>query len=191
MLALSSALYLLMLLASQVTAFTFNISVPFLPQTLSAAQLLPNFTGAIATCAANCSNVQTELSGCQDDASCLCATQLVSDLRNCEQCMYEALIAANAPLPDPKAGSTPVLVGESLIFFTLVFREPNQWICHLGYQAACAAFNITLNTTQVALVLPTNWDGPFGLGLDLVGTVFTVGAGFILGTSSLLLLSNL
>ncbi|KAJ4500651.1 hypothetical protein C8R41DRAFT_810463 [Lentinula lateritia] len=170
MLALSSASYLLMLLASQVTAFTFNVSVPFPPQTLSAAQLLPNFTGAIANCAANCSNVQTELSGCQDDASCLCATQLVSDLRNCEQCMYESLIAANAPLPDPKAGSTPVLV---------------------GYQAACAAFNITLNTTQVALALPTDWDGPFGLGLNIVGTVFTVGAGFILGTSSLLLLSNL
>ncbi|KAJ3991988.1 hypothetical protein F5050DRAFT_1811942 [Lentinula boryana] len=168
-----SCVSLLILLASQATAFNFNVS--FGTQNLNATDILPtSLTGLIAPCAstsATCDNVQSELSACQNDAACLCANQLVADLRNCEQCMYETLINANAPLPDDnKAGSTPILA---------------------GYQAACAAFNITLATTQVALTLPLNWDGPFGLGLNTVGTVFTVGAAFILGMSSLLLLSNL
>ncbi|KAJ4481075.1 hypothetical protein J3R30DRAFT_3463983 [Lentinula aciculospora] len=170
MLAFTSAFSLLFLLASQATAFTFNVS--FGTQSLTASQILPNLTGVIAPCAsttATCSNVQSELSACQDDATCLCEAQLVADLRNCEQCMYETVINANAPAPD-MAGSTPILA---------------------GYQAACAAFNITLNATQIALTLPANWDGPFGLGLNIVGTVFTVGAGSVLGISSLLLLSNL
>ncbi|KAJ3838104.1 hypothetical protein F5878DRAFT_661487 [Lentinula raphanica] len=163
---------LLIVLASQASAFTFNVS--FGTQNLSATDLLPtSFPGPIAACASNCTNVQSEFTACQNNATCLCSnTQLVADFRNCEQCMYQGLINANAPLPDPKAGSTPILSGKCLI-------------------SACGAFNITLNTTQVALTLPAGWDGPFGLGLDIGGTVVTVGAAFILGMSSLLLLSNL
>jgi len=84
--------------------------------------------------------------------------------------MYTALITANKPLPDLRAGSTPMLQ---------------------AYQAACGAFNFTVTTAQVALTLPANWDGPFGQGLNLAGTVVSVGAAFILGMGSLFLLSNL
>ncbi|KAF5392096.1 hypothetical protein D9757_003353 [Collybiopsis confluens] len=163
---------LLCLLASQVSAFTFNVT--FGTQSLSATQLLPaanEFVGSLAGCNANCSAAQTQLASCNDDASCLCnTTQTVKSLRDCEQCMYQSLIRDNKPLPDPKAGSTPILV---------------------GYQTACTAFNFTLAPAQVSLTLPSTWDGPFGLGLGTAGTVVTVAAGFFISTSGILILSNL
>jgi hypothetical protein len=172
MLAFAPTLSLLLLLASQVSAFNFNIS--FGTGTLNGSELLPtSYNGAIATCSSNCSIVQNELVACQNDATCLCTnTTLVAELRNCEQCMYQSLIEANAPMPpesDQKAGSTPMLV---------------------GYQTACSAFNFTLNATQVSLTLPANWDGPFGLGLNTGGTVVSVIFAFIIGMSSLVILSN-
>lgn len=77
------------------------------------------------------------------------------------------------------------VLGLSFVFYS------GSHLC-IGYAAACAAFNYTnITTAFVALHLAPGWDGPFGLGLNLVGTVFSVGAAFILGMSSLLLLSNL
>jgi len=168
MFAFTPAVSVLLLLASQVSAFTFNVT--FGTQNLAAADVLPSITGVLGSCNSDCNPVQSALAACNDDASCLCASPLVKQFLACEQCMYETLINQNVHSPDPKAGSTPMLQ---------------------GYSAACAAFNITLNATQTALVLPTNWDGPFGLGLNTVGTVFTVGAAVFLGVSSLLILSNL
>ncbi|KIK54596.1 hypothetical protein GYMLUDRAFT_264499 [Collybiopsis luxurians FD-317 M1] len=160
------------LLASQVSAFTFNVSFGTPAEPLTADKLLPTaFPKPIDGCQSNCSSTQTALAACNNDAGCLCAGPLVAQLLNCEQCMFQSLINANAPLPDPKAGSTPMLA---------------------GYQTACAAFNITnVTKADISLVLPSTWDGPFGQGLNTVETVISVGAAFILGMSSLLIVSNL
>ena len=48
--------------------------------------------------------------------------------------------------------------------------------------AACnLALNTTLDTTNATLAVPPTWDGSFGQGLDIGGTVVTVIAGTILG----------
>jgi len=173
MLAFAPALSLLFLLASQVSAFTFNVT--FGTDNLAPDATFPDPTilngPVLSTCASNCSAVNQTLASCDNNATCLCAESLVTLYVACEQCMYNAVIKANVPAPDDKAGSTPMLQ---------------------AYSAACAAFDYTnITTAFVALHLAPNWDGPFGLGLNLVGTVFSVGAAFILAMSSLLLLSNL
>ena len=51
-----------------------------------------------------------------------------------------------------------------------------------AYMAACnLALNTTLDTTNATLAVPPTWDGSFGQGLDIGGTVVTVIAGTILG----------
>ncbi len=57
-----------------------------------------------------------------------------------------------------------------------------------AYAAACAAANITV---KAALTLPENWDGPAGMHLSVVGTVFTVMAATGMGVGAMWMLSNL
>ncbi|PBK71817.1 hypothetical protein ARMSODRAFT_954610 [Armillaria solidipes] len=178
-----SILFLSLFLAGRVFAFSFNVTVTPALAALPPSELL-NFTipdacqslcsdagSVIATCTSSAQAATPSPDGTPDPASgCLCADSTVSALLSCEQCIYTAQIAANVPRNDPRAGSQPLLA---------------------AYSAACAAANITLLAPQTALTLPENWDGPAGLHLSVVGTVFTVMAATGMGIGAMWILSNL
>lgn len=85
--------------------------------------------------------------------------------------MFNDLIAKFAQTSDPRAGSATALT---------------------AYGAAClAAVNITIPPQFIALQVPSNWDGPYGVSLSELSTAFTVAAGVLLGGSVILLLSNM
>ncbi|KAK1232164.1 hypothetical protein PQX77_004712 [Marasmius sp. AFHP31] len=138
-----------------------------------------NFTGVIKPCETNCIEIKNTLAGTNGDAKQLCTNTTVKRLQECEQCMFTQLIAANKPMPDVRAGSTPVL-GSYLASCEerkmTEEKEPNN-----GFAAA----------TAFALALPDNWDGPTGIFIPTVGLVLGVGTGAFLGVSSILLLSNM
>ncbi|KAL0072692.1 hypothetical protein AAF712_000455 [Marasmius tenuissimus] len=99
--------------------------------------------------------------------------------RNASSACLNKLIAANKPMPDVRAGSTPILG---------------------GYLASCTERNLTeeikpnngfAKATDFALALPPNWDGPTGIFVPTVGLVLGVGTGTFLAVSSILLLSNM
>jgi hypothetical protein len=157
---------------------TFNVSLGQPPknQTFFFNQLLDlSYTGAISQCAQNCTATQSILSQTQGDPVQLCNNQTVKAFMACEQCMFNGIIAANKPMPDPRAGSTPVIQ---------------------GYLASCKErANVTElmfdTTVALKLALPPTWDGPTGIFVPNIGLVFTVGAGVFLGTSAIVLLSNM
>ncbi|KZT18253.1 hypothetical protein NEOLEDRAFT_1125590 [Neolentinus lepideus HHB14362 ss-1] len=128
-------------------------------------------TALMNECSTQCAPAMTAIQNCGTSDSCLCNGTTVPLITTCEQCMFNQLITDNRPMPDPRAGSTSALT---------------------AYAAAClASVNVTVPKTSITLTLPSNWDGPVGVGLNLAGTVVTVAAGFGLGMGSLLLLSNM
>ncbi|KAK0200956.1 hypothetical protein DFS33DRAFT_1356124 [Desarmillaria ectypa] len=173
-------------LAGRVFAFSFNVTVTPALATLPPSELLNfSFTGAIDSCQSFCNDASTAIANCTasaqaatpapdptpDPASdCLCANNTVVALVACEQCIYTAQIAANVRPNDPRAGSKPLLT---------------------AYSASCAAANINLTAPQTALTLPANWDGPSGIHLSVVGTIFAVMVATGLGSSAMWILSNL
>ncbi|KAK0463179.1 uncharacterized protein EV420DRAFT_1523167 [Desarmillaria tabescens] len=180
------SILLSLFLAGRVFAFSFNVTVTPALATLPPSELLNfSFTGAIDSCQSLCNDASTAISNCTvsaqaattapdptpDPASdCLCSNTTVLALLTCEQCIYTAQIAANVRPNDPRAGSQPLLA---------------------AYSASCAAAKINLTAPQTALTLPANWDGPAGIHLSAVGTVFTVMAATGLGVGAMWLLSNL
>ncbi|TFK69819.1 hypothetical protein BDN72DRAFT_796211 [Pluteus cervinus] len=121
-------------------------------------------------CSANCTDTTSRIQACNGDATCLCRADTVAALQSCEQCMFTELVLTNKPMPDFRAGSTPVLS---------------------AYSTACGSANITLQATQVALALPPTWDGPFVAVLPFPVAIVTVIIGGGLGVSAILLLSNM
>ncbi|THU97880.1 hypothetical protein K435DRAFT_661956, partial [Dendrothele bispora CBS 962.96] len=146
----------------------FNVSLG--TDTLFAEKLLPDtYPAPIDRCNSTCGFVQNTLKGANNNTNVICANQTANDLIACEQCMFQALVDTNQRMPDPRAGSNPVLT---------------------GYGAACTLFNFTLaNATKLAIA--NNWDGPFGMFVPTGGLVVTVGVGAILGVSSIVLLSSM
>ena len=105
--------------------------------------------------------------------------------------MLTELINKNEPMPDPRAGSTPALAGKHPSFYTW-WSDYLKAFFHVAYSAAClASQNITIPPTAIALTLPATWDGPLDIVMGLPGTIFTVIVGAFLGSSAILLLSNM
>jgi hypothetical protein len=87
-------------------------------------------------------------------------------------------------MPEPLAGSTPVLAGAS------AHCEPQIAPSHFILAAYVAACNMT-PPPVMALTLPPNWLGPRDIVLNMGETVVVVGIGGLLGVSALFLLSNI
>ncbi|KAK0189717.1 hypothetical protein F5146DRAFT_1052230 [Armillaria mellea] len=181
-----SILFLSLFLAGRVFAFSFNVTVTSALAALPPSQLFNfSFPSTISSCQSTCDNANSVMASCTSSAQaatpspdgtpdpasgCLCADTTVAALLSCEQCIYTAQIAANVPRSDPRAGSQPLLA---------------------AYSGACTAAGIVLTAPQTALALPANWDGPAGLHLSVVGTVFTVMAATGMGVGAMWILSNL
>ncbi|KAL0952304.1 hypothetical protein HGRIS_006592 [Hohenbuehelia grisea] len=107
---------LFFLLASRALAFTLSVG----KVDLAVADILAIPDSPVKqACAAQCTQADQALRACNDDASCLCGPNTVSPLQACEQCMFTELIRTNKPLPDFRAGSTPVLAGMHSRFVVL------------------------------------------------------------------------
>lgn len=106
--------------------------------------------------------------------------------------MFTQLINTNQKMPDPRAGSTPLISGTSPPNPHLEPRTLTSKRSYTAYSAAClASQNVTLPVQSLKLALPASWDGPFDVVMGLPGTIVTVIVGAGLGMSAILLLSNM
>ncbi|KAG7091032.1 hypothetical protein E1B28_010093 [Marasmius oreades] len=174
---LSVALALLYTFTTQVSAQAppqapdmFNVSLG--TQKFFYNQLLDfSFSGPISSCTDNCASVKSILAGTNGDAQQLCKNETVQSLLECEQCMFTALIKNNKPMPDLRAGSTPLLQ---------------------SYATSCTErAKVTFPPKNISLAVPPTFDGPMDIFVPTVGLVFTVGTATFLATSSIILLSNM
>ncbi|KAJ7636018.1 hypothetical protein DFH06DRAFT_1139093 [Mycena polygramma] len=128
-------------------------------------------TPLIASCDAKCTTARTAIAACAvDDIACFCSNSTTGPLQDCEECVFLAVIAANKPAPEPRAGSNVALT---------------------GWTTNCAAANITV-TPAIGLAVPTDsWDGPFvAVFPTAVGWVIAVTGG-VLGSSLIYMLCNM
>jgi len=108
-----------------------------------------------ANCQSSCSPATQAITTCTDsNDACLCNNATVTAITACEQCYFNDLIKRNVAMSDPTKNPSPALA---------------------AYSAAClSSLNQTIPATEIAIALPANWDGPFGLGLGMPATIFTV-----------------
>jgi len=74
---------------------------------------LPNVL-AVTTCSNNCSSMISTITNCannNDTAPCYCNQSLQTAMVDCEQCMFNALVAENVKAPSAIVGSNPALAG--------------------------------------------------------------------------------
>ncbi|KAJ7070636.1 hypothetical protein C8F01DRAFT_1244355 [Mycena amicta] len=129
------------------------------------------FTPVIASCQTSCATAKTTIDACTNatDAACFCANTTTIPLEACEQCIFTAIVDANVPPPDVRAGSNQILS---------------------GWTSNCAAAKIPV-APAFALALPASWDGPFvAVFPTAIGWVIAVTGG-CLGVSLIYMLSNM
>ncbi|KIK39811.1 hypothetical protein CY34DRAFT_807817 [Suillus luteus UH-Slu-Lm8-n1] len=158
-----------LLLAGQ--ALSLSITVGGSVGTVDATQFL-NVTDAylLTDCQTQCSNANAQITTCAANDSCLCASDTITAITSCEQCMFTDLIAKSTTSADPRAGSTAALT---------------------AYASACSTAGFTVPSSLVALSVPSNWDGPLGVSLGKVSTILVVAITAVLGSGSIFLLSNM
>ncbi|KAH8822769.1 hypothetical protein DL96DRAFT_1559595 [Flagelloscypha sp. PMI_526] len=177
MFARVAALFLFVALAGRVLAQTaapanssFILTVGKVNITTAQILAINPVPSALTSCKAPCDEASGKFSSCGNDASCICANTTADSLQKCEQCMFTFQIQNNLPNTDFRIGSTPVLGA-------------------LG--ASCAAANMTVNKTLLALALPPTWDGPTGIVLGTPLTVVGVITAFTLAMGAIITLSSL
>ncbi|OJT01576.1 hypothetical protein TRAPUB_7972 [Trametes pubescens] len=163
------------LCASQVFALGVNITGL---TTLSATDFLAPADASLASCsnpapnAGPCTLALANVTACGTDDGCLCNNATVLSIVACEECMFTQLVNDNRRPSDPRAGQTSAIA---------------------AYGAACTVANHTIALTkdEIALTVPSNWDGPFGQGLTTLGTVVTVAAGAFIGVGMITVVNTM
>ncbi|KAJ7460559.1 hypothetical protein FB451DRAFT_1269486 [Mycena latifolia] len=147
-------------------ALAFNVTIN---KSLFQANEILNFTfnSVISTCQTQCQQTQSIIAACgADDLTCFCAPATTGPLQTCEQCIFTALVDANKPPPDVRAGSNQILS---------------------GWNTNC---NGTI-ATPLAVTLPPSWDGPFVAVFSVPVASVIATAGGILGISLIYMLCNM
>ena len=104
--------------------------------------------------------------------------------------MYTELIKKNEKMPDPRAGSTPVLSGMCPHILVQVHGVTNCRV--LAYSAAClASVNVTIPPEAIALTVPADWDGPNGTKMGLPAAVLTVITTALIGIGGIWIVSSM
>jgi len=139
---------------------------------ISAIQIIDIPAGQLKTdCQTACAPAFSAIQACGEDDNCLCEKETAVAIRDCQQCMYIELIKKNEKMPDPRAGSTPVLT---------------------AYAAAClASANVTVPPQLTALAVPVDWDGPNGMSMGLPAAVLTVITTGLIGVGAIWTLSSM
>ncbi|KAL5522946.1 hypothetical protein ACEPAF_1213 [Sanghuangporus sanghuang] len=156
-------------LAGRVAAL--QIALGGMTGNLTARQLLQVPSGPyLDQCTSNCSTVNSTIQACSDtDDNCVCTDDVAAGLVQCEQCMFNFLVAQNERAPDPRIGSNPSLV---------------------AYSAACNT-SVGKLFPQAALTIAPTWDGPTDIILNTPATVVVVGFGSVLAGAAIMMLSNI
>ncbi|TCD69006.1 hypothetical protein EIP91_009228 [Steccherinum ochraceum] len=125
---------------------------------VSANQFLDVSDQTVKTnCQDSCAPANTAINACTDD-TCLCDTATLTAITACQQCMFNDLIHRFATSDDPRVGSSPALA---------------------AYTTAC---NLSATTAkEFVLAPPSDWNGPFGQGLNTAATAFGVALALFLG----------
>ena len=102
--------------------------------------------------------------------------------------MYAQLIKKNEKMPDPRAGSTPVLGGASF--------HPHARVALLtsipAYAAAClASANVTIPPKLIGLTVPADWDGPNGMSMGVAAVILTVITAALIGVGGISILCSM
>lgn len=161
---------ILTLLAGQGLGLNVNIGGRF--GNISAIQIVDIPAGQLKTdCEAGCAPAFSAIQSCGEDDNCLCKNETAVAIRNCQQCMYTQLIKKNEKMPDPRAGSTPVLG---------------------AYAAAClGSVNVTVPPTLIGLTVPADWDGPNGMSMGVPAAVLTVITAGLIGIGGISILCTM
>lgn len=139
---------------------------------VSAIQIVDIPAGQLKTeCEAACAPAFSAIQACGEDDSCLCKNETAVAIRDCQQCMYAQLIKKNEKMPDPRAGSTPVLG---------------------AYAAAClASVNVTIPSNLIGLTVPVDWDGPNGMSMGVPAAVLTVITAALIGVGGISIICSM
>jgi len=154
-------------------ALGLSVSVGGSLGNITAIEVIDIPAGQLKTnCQMACTPAFSAIQSCDaSDDNCLCKNETVVAIRDCQQCMYSELIKKNEKMPDPRAGSTPVLS---------------------AYSAAClASVNVTIPPKSIALTVPADWDGPNGESMGLPATVLAVITTGIIGVGGIWIVSNM
>ncbi|KAI0790911.1 hypothetical protein C8Q75DRAFT_79450 [Abortiporus biennis] len=156
---LSSAFFvaLFALIAGQALALNVTLGTT----SVQPAQVIVNPDAQLTSaCQASCAPATQSLQACTDDA-CFCSNATFAVIRDCEQCYFNELISTFKESVDPTRDPSAVLT---------------------AYKTACTTIGQIPLANLTAVTLPSNWNGPFGQGLNLGATVVTVIAAFGLGS---------
>lgn len=96
------------LTTTQILALDYNVA-PISAVRINTSQCFVCSQMNVTQCSTNCTSAQAQLTACGNDFTCLCRQDTFQALLDCQQCMFTSLIAANKPMPDPRAGSNPLL----------------------------------------------------------------------------------
>jgi len=164
-------LFILALAGHALAQSTFNFT--FGDETLTSREILAFPPGPYLesdTCQPQCTMANMSITSCgPTDSQCLCQVGVATALEQCEQCLFNFLIAQNIPAPDPRIGASTILS---------------------GYTGACTTNEQPVNTT-LALTLPDDWAGPVSEVFNTPATIVVVGIGALLGVFCLYTLSNI
>jgi len=151
---------------------TLNVDIGGRLGTISAIQIVDIPAGQLKTdCEAACAPAFSAIQACGADDNCLCKNETAVAIRDCQQCMYTQLVKKNEKMPDPRAGSTPVLG---------------------AYAAAClASANVTVPPKLIGLTVPADWEGPNGMSMGVPAAVLTVIATALIGIGGISILCSM
>ncbi|KAJ6591824.1 hypothetical protein DFH09DRAFT_1025846 [Mycena vulgaris] len=146
-------------------ALAFNVTVN---KSLFQSQEVLAFTPTplTASCDSLCKPASAVINDCATNnnvTACFCDAKVTKPLQDCEQCIFDALIAANKPAPDIRAGSNQVLAG----------------------------WNANCNLTLAVAVNPLTWDGPFVAVFPEPVGIAIAAVGGLLGMSLIYMLCNM
>jgi len=97
--------------------------------------------------------------------------------------MFDVLVEKNEP-PPLSVRVHPGAVSGGMV--SVVGSNPAL----AGLVSVCGDAGIALNK-KVALGLGPNWEGPRGIGLNIVQTVFTVGFGAVMGMGAIYIFATI
>jgi len=162
------------LLAGQALGQNLNVTFGRPPSALPPSQMIFLPPGDLqTTCQDKCNPAIASFQACGDSNNivCLCTNATMQQFYDCQQCMFTKLIQLNKPMPDPRAGSTPLMA---------------------AFSGACGNNNVAnVTVPALPLVLPDNWNGPYNVILGTPATIVTVAFGGFLGAGALYILSNI
>ncbi|KAK7688469.1 hypothetical protein QCA50_008007 [Cerrena zonata] len=159
--------------------FTGSVSNPTLDVIPPSQYLSFDDAEAMTTCQTQCTTATNTIQTCGDTGDdCLCSNTTIADIVSCHQCVFSDLIHRRKVATDIRENSTPALAAWQAACLTTAPVNATLPDHDVDFPFTFKAFK-----AEFAITVPSDWDGPFGQGLNMGATVVTVIAGALLGGS--------